>query len=221
MIALKLTERVLDSKDWITLLFSLCFIIIGITKNAYSNRFAEYLNLFSSDKYVRVYKDSSNLKSWFTIILFTIQVASFSLFIHYLLYYFLNYSKTDWIIYIRIVTGLTFFILSKFLIEKIIAVLFDIEDFVEQYNLFKISYRTYVALLLLPVLLLFYYNLPPLPVFVYSIITILLLANLLIYINGITIFQKLITAHLFYFILYLCTLEIAPYYFAYYFFTKY
>lgn len=220
MVPLILKERILENKDWITILFLFSFTIIGIAKNAYANRFAEFMNLMVSDKYVRVYKDNSNLKSWFTIVLFIIQIISLSFFIQYLLYYYLDYSKTDWRTFIQIFILLSFFVLSKFLIEKIVAVLFDIEEFIEQFNLLKISYRTFVALLLLPIMVLLYFNKDLLEVFVFVIIVILIISNLLIYINGIKIFQKLIFANLFYFILYLCTLEIAPYYFAYYFFIR-
>ena len=40
------------------------------------------------------------------------------------------------------------------------------------------------------------------------------------YLNSLKIYQKFIIGKLFYFILYLCTLEIAPYYFVYYWLTK-
>lgn len=220
MISLVLKERVLQNKDWITFLFMLCFIVIGIARNTYYSRFSDYIKLFISDKYVKVYKDNSNLKNWFTIVLFVLQTLSLSLFIHYLFYYFLNYPKNDYLFFIRIVTGLSFFILAKFLIEKIIATIFDIEDFIEQFNLLKISYRSYLALLLLPMSLILYYSIDPIPLIIYIIIAILLISNLIIYLNGIKLFEKSIIGNLFYFILYLCTLEIAPYYFAYYFFTR-
>jgi hypothetical protein len=220
MVSLELKQRVLQNNDWITILFVLCFIIIGMTRNAYSNRFNDYIRLLVSNKYTVIYRDNSNLKSWFTVILFAIQVISYSLFIQYLLYYFFDYQKNDYLLFIRIVNGLIFYILAKFIIEKIIATIFNIEDFIEQYNLLKISYRTYVSLMLLPVLLLLFYNKQPIIEIVFIIIGVLLVSNLVIYGNGLKVFQKLIIGNLFYFILYLCTLEIAPYYFVYCFFTK-
>lgn len=220
MILLVLKERVLQNNDWITLLFMLCFVIICITRNSYANRFNDYLNLLFSDRYVTIYKDSSNLKSWFTIVLFIVQIISYTLFIHYLLFYFFNFPKSDYLFFIRLATGLTFFILAKFLIEKIIATIFDAEEFMEQFNLLKISYRAYMSLLLLPVSLILYYNSSPISPIIYSLLGILLFSHLIIYLNGLRALQKSIYNYLFYFILYLCTLEIAPYYFVYYIFTK-
>lgn len=219
MISLILKERIVDTKDWIAILFLLCFIFIAIAKNTFTNRFIDYCNLLFSDKYLRIYKDSNNIKSWFTIVLFVIQLISFSLFIHYLVYYFFGNSKSDWITFIQIFTLLTFFILSKFLIEKIIAELFDINDLIDQFNLVKINYRSYLSLIILPLLLIIYYNEDVESIIIYAFLIFVLFSNVLIYLNGIKIFQKIIFDHLFYFILYLCTLEIAPYYFMYYFFN--
>jgi hypothetical protein len=47
-----------------------------------------------------------------------------------------------------------------------------------------------------------------------------LATNLLTYLVSLKNYQNLFLGKLFYFILYLCALEIAPYYFMYYWFTK-
>ena len=220
MIETILHTRILDSKDWATVLFVLSFAIIAVTKSVFENRFADFANLIYSNKYIKVYKDSTNLKSTFTLSLFLVQVISLAFFIQITLSYFGHASKTDWLLYIQIVTLLVFFILSKYLIEKIIATSFNIEEFMEQFNLQKVTYRTYIGLFILPFnIILFYYdsiskNIPLL------IIAIILIINMLTYLISIKNYQNLIFSKLFYFILYLCALEIAPYYFMYYWFIK-
>ena len=220
MIETILHPRIIDSKDWATVLFVLSFALIAVTKSVFENRFADFANLIYSNKYIKVYKDSANLKSTFTLSLFLVQVISLAFFIQITLSYFGHASKTDWLLYIQIVTLLVFFILSKYLIEKIIATSFNIEEFMEQFNLQKVTYRTYIGLFILPFnIILFYYdsiskNIPLL------IIAIILIINILTYLISIKNYQNLIFSKLFYFILYLCALEIAPYYFMYYWFTK-
>lgn len=220
MIETILQPRILESRDWATVLFVLSFAIIAVTKSVFENRFADFANLIYSNKYIKVYKDSSNLKSTFTVSLFLVQVISLAFFVQITLSYFGYASKTDWLLYIQIVTLLVFFILSKYLIEKIIATSFNIEEFMEQFNLQKVTYRTYIGLFILPFnIILFYYdsfskNIP------LVIIAIILIINALTYFISIKNYQKLIFSKLFYFILYLCALEIAPYYFIYYWFTK-
>jgi hypothetical protein len=115
---------------------------------------------------------------------------------------------------------LAVFILSKFLIEKIIATAFNIEEFTEQFNLQKVTYRTYIGLLLLPIDVILFYNDQPSKSLVFALIAIVLATNLLTYLVSLKNYQNLFLGKLFYFILYLCALEIAPYYFMYYWFTK-
>jgi hypothetical protein len=215
-----LHPRIVENKDWVTLVFIMAFGIIALTKSVYENRFEDFVKLIYSNKYIRVYRDSSHLMGMFSISLFFVQIISFSFFIQLLLSHLGYGSKTDWILFIQIFTFLIYFILSKFLIEKIIATSFDIEELIEQFNLQKVTYRTYIGLLLLPVdIILFYYDsiLENIPLLVFYIILAL---NVLLYLVSIKNYRNEIFGKLFYFILYLCTLEIAPYYFMYYWFTK-
>jgi hypothetical protein len=212
--------RVIENTDWATILFVVSFAVIAITKSAFENRFADFAKLIYSDKYTNVYKDNSNLRSGFTISLFFIQIISLAFFIQLSLSFFGYASKTDWILYIQIITFLFFFVLSKFLIEKIIATAFDIEEFVEQFNLQKVTFRTYIGLFILPInIILFYYDSISRNILIFFI-AIVLIINIFTYLVSIKNYQNIIFGKLFYFILYLCALEIAPYYFMYYCFTK-
>ena len=95
-----------------------------------------------------------------------------------------------------------------------------IKYFTEQFNLQKVNYRAYIGLLLFPVNVVLFYNNDPHPVLVYIILGLMLAGGIFSYIVSLKTYQNLIVGKLFYFILYLCTLEIAPYYFMYYWFTK-
>ncbi|MEY2703065.1 MAG: hypothetical protein RLY43_1703, partial [Bacteroidota bacterium] len=156
----------------------------------------------------------------FTVSMFVIQLISFSFFILLLLSYFGYSELSNYITFIQIITFLFVFILSKFLIEKIIGNTLNAEGFVDQFNLVKVNYRAFFGLLLLPVNIILYYNHTPLQVAFYIILVVFVIYNLITYYFLIKTYQKLILGKLFYFILYLCTLEIAPYYFMYYWITK-
>lgn len=217
---LTLKERLLQFTDWATVLFLGSFVVIAINRVVYYTRFSEFVKIAFSNKYLKVYKDNSNLTNTFTMSFFFVQLISFSFLILLLLHQFENVSKNDFITYIQVFTFLLVFILSKFLIEKIIGVVFEIEDFVEQFNLQKVGYRIYFGVLLLPVVVLLYYNTLTTNFVYLSIVGILLFFNILTYITIIRQYQNLMMRKIFYFILYLCTLEIAPYYFIYYWITK-
>jgi hypothetical protein len=213
-------ERILVNKDWATVLFVLAIAVIAVNKTVFSIRFNEFIKLGYSDKYNKVYKDTNNLLSWFTISMFVIQLISFSFFILLMLSYF-NYTKIDnYITYIQIVTFLFVFILSKFLIEKIIGTAINSESLVDQFNLIKVNYRAFLGFVLLPINIVLYYNSWPIKEVFYIILSVFLIYNVFTYYFLVKTYQKTILSKLFYFILYLCTLEIAPYYFMYYWVTK-
>ena len=220
MIETILQPRIIENKDWATYLFVISFALIAFTKTAYETRFNDFLRILVSEKYIKVYKDNSNLMSGFTIVLFIVQLLSVSFFIQLVLDYFNYVSKTDWVVFLRIFTFFTVFVLAKFLLEKIVATIFNIEEFTEQFNLQKVSYRTFIGILLLPVNLYIFYNDNPSKTLICSIIIVILIINLFTYLVSLKIYQNLLIGKLFYFILYLCALEIAPYYFIYYLITK-
>ena len=220
MIETILQPRILEHRDWATYLFVFSFVLIAITKTAFETRFSEFLKILVTDKYIKVYKDTSHLMSGFTILLFIVQIISFSFFIQLVLNFFGYVSKTDWVIFLRIFTFFGIFVLSKFLIEKIVATIFNIEEFAEQFNLQKVSYRTFIGLILLPINIYLFYNNTPANILIYFTIAVILIINLFSYLVSLKIYQNLLIGKLFYFILYLCALEIAPYYFMYYLITK-
>ena len=220
MLAIQLQERIIESKDWATVLFVLCVGIIAVNKTISSVRFNEFIRLAYSDKYTKIYKDSSNLMSGFTVSMFVLQLFSFSFFTLLVLNQFDKAEKTNGIVYIQIFTFLTVFILSKFLIEKIVATAFKIEEFNEQFNLLKVNYRAYFGFILLPVNIILFYNTFDSELFFWILLVALFVINITTYIVALKLYQNLLMRKIFYFILYLCTLEIAPYYFIYNWFTK-
>lgn len=221
MLAFELHDRIIANKDWATILFVFCVGIIAINKTVSSVQFNEFVRLAFSDKYTKMYRDSSNLMSTFTLSMFVVQLISLSFFILLVLSQFGEIeSKTDFITYIQIFTFLSVFILSKFLIEKIIATAFKMEEFNEQFNLLKVNYRAYFGFILIPINIILFYNSFDSNILFWILIVALFAINMITYLVALKLYQNLLIRKIFYFILYLCTLEIAPYYFIYNWFTK-
>ena len=220
MLTIQLHDRIIESKDWATILFVICIGIIAVNKTVSSIRFSEFVRLAYSDKYTKIYRDSSNLMNGFTLSMFVLQLLSFSFFTLLVLTQFDKAEKNNIIIYVQILTFLTVFILSKYLIEKIIATAFKIEEFTEQFNLLKANYRTYFGFILLPINIILFYNPIDSDLFFWVLLFALFAINIVTYIVALKLYQNLLIRKIFYFILYLCTLEIAPYYFIYNWFTK-
>ncbi|MFN3640707.1 MAG: DUF4271 domain-containing protein, partial [Flavobacterium sp.] len=126
------TERLIHIQDWAVVVFMLTFGIIVVTRTLFEVRFADFTKLFFNDKYLKIYRDSSQLNSIFNILLFFVQLISLT----FLILIFLDYqhllNKYEFTSFIQVFTLFGFFILSKYLIEKIIATSFELEDFIDQ-----------------------------------------------------------------------------------------
>ena len=206
MLAIQLNTRIIENNDWATILFLLCVGIIAVNKTISSVRFNEFIRLAYSDKYTKIYRDSSNIMSGFTVSMFILQLFSFSFFTLLVLHQFEKTEKTNFIVYIQIFTFLTVFILSKFLIDKIIATAFKIEEFSEQFNLLKVNYRAYFGFILLPVNIILFYNSFDSNLFFWILLIALFVINTATYLVALKLYQNLLMRKIFYFILYLCTL---------------
>jgi hypothetical protein len=56
MIELALSERIVGGKDWATILFVLCFVLVAVNRSVFEIRFTEFVKLAYSDKYTKIYK---------------------------------------------------------------------------------------------------------------------------------------------------------------------
>ena len=117
MIACEFQPRIVSPFDWATLIFVVALGLVVIARTAFESRFNDYIRLLVSDKYTKIYRESSHLWSGFNIVLFVVHLISLSFFIQIVLAHYGWGEKTDWLFFVRIFTGLFVFILSKFLID--------------------------------------------------------------------------------------------------------
>ena len=192
-----------------TVLLLLCLVFIMAAKMANPHKFRYFLGLFFLGKYLKVYGKEQGLHySWFHVFLFVVQLISFGMFAAVVAAYFnLNIVLNVLVI----IMSLAVFILSKFLIEKIISILFLIEKFADHYNFHKLSYRNFMGMALLPFNALLIYSPMNKDIMMYTTLTLFISLNIAAIVLTLKSNQKAILKQPLYFILYLCTLEIAPY----------
>ena len=122
-------------------------------------------------------------------------------------------------LFVKILGGVVGFVVAKIIVEKTIGIIFNIENIIHQYVHQKLSYRNLMSVLFLIMLFIVAYVTPINKdiTLVFCLITVVINAIALFYsykTNG-----KLIITNFFYFILYLCALEISPYVILYMVFT--
>ncbi|EDP98413.1 hypothetical protein KAOT1_14387 [Kordia algicida OT-1] len=205
-------ERTVISKDWLTLLFLVTLCLLVVTRFVFRKKFGLFLVFLFSNKYQNLTESKQEaIINGFTTLLFVVQLISFSIFAYVALTFFHPQLVSTPLLFVKIISFMVFFILIKYIIEKIIAVILDIESYINTYNFHKINARNLFGLLLIPInLVLVYYDYENKIVF-FSIFFTFLSYNLIVLFLLLKNYQKLIISKLFYFILYLCALEIAPY----------
>ena len=205
---MRYTNRIIESLDWVTLIMVGCILIIAILKVIYPKRFNDFIRLPVSNNYFLAKGKSEELRHPFSILLFIIQLISISLFINL---FFLEKGKANVLLFLQILFVVFVFIIVKTSIEKIIGAIFSIEKLIDHYIYEKLSYRNFLSLLLIITNLIFYFSIKPDLNTLLILTGILFLVNMLILSYSYKNYRSLIFSNLFYFLLYICALEISPY----------
>jgi hypothetical protein len=214
---LEAVSRTISSNDWVTIVFLLILLLLAFSKKIYSEDFFDFSRIFISNKYFTSHKRTISVLNLFSFILFIGQ----SLIISLGVYYLINFSnliliKTEgYLLFIQIFVAYNILIGVKYLTEKIIGEVFNISTFLDNYVFYKITYKNFLAILVLPILFIFTYGGVNTPIFGYLFLAVWAVANILVLSKYYSKNQKLVFGNWFYFILYLCTLEIAPYFILY------
>ncbi len=209
-------ERHIDSIDWVIITLVICLVVITLAKHFYPRQFQQFITLPISDKYFLVQGKSEAIVHPFNILLFIGQVLSVSLFIYLFFEVFKpQTTNTNEYLFIQICTCYTVFVFVKFCVEKIIGTAFSLDTAINSYLFQKLSYRNLISLLIFILNLFLYFIIEP------TIIILFVFLAIIAVFNGIALFysyktnRNLIISNFFYFILYLCALEISPYFILY------
>ena len=205
---MRYTNRIIESLDWVTLIMVGCILIIAILKVIYPKRFNDFIRLPVSNNYFLAKGKSEELRHPFSILLFVIQLISISLFVNL---FFLEKGKANVLLFLQILFVVFVFIIVKTSIEKMIGAIFSIEKLIDHYIYEKLSYRNFLSLLLIITNLIFYFSVKPDLNILLILTGILFLVNMLILSYSYKKYRSLIFSNLFYFLLYICALEISPY----------
>ncbi len=203
--------REVISNEWFTVLIVVGLIAITMSKQFFPARFNDFIAVLGNSKYLKIYSRDQKFIDGFDSLLFLNLIISLSVF------GFLAYStlvqpiKFEILLFSKIIFGVAALVLIKVLFERLIGSLFDIDKIIDQYLFQKTSYLNFSGFILLPINILLLYAVTPSKSILFVSIGLIILINLVGLITSFKNHQKLILNNLFYFILYLCALEIGPY----------
>ena len=204
-------ERIYEYKDWITMIFLLCFVLLVLARILFPQRFEEFISLLNSGKFISFKGKENKAFHGFNILLLSIQSLAVSIFLFICYNFYFETAIGPVFLFIRIFTAYTCLLLVKAGVEKIIGNIFEMDEKIDYYLFQKWSYRNFISLFLLFASLLLVYTLTPSALILGIIGSSALIANAIALIVIYRRNQNALSVNLFYFILYLCALEIAPY----------
>lgn len=204
--------RYIESHFWITAILVFVALLLVIAKWNKSALFHAFAGLIFNLEFIN--KKFSELRriEIFEVLLFIAGLFGLSAFVYVFLPEVNLNDDFDIFKYFQILFLASIFIISKYLFEKIVGDLFEIENQTSKYLFFKQSVLTWLSLFLLfPLALIFYfqdYNHPQAVIIIAVLAVLIYVFRVLHYLIN---YQNNILAYSFYFILYLCAFEIAPY----------
>jgi hypothetical protein len=203
--------REIPSHSLFTILMVVGFLAIALAKAVAPKRFHDFLLVLGNSKYLKIYSRDQKFLDYHDAFLFVNLIITATIFSLICIEHLATHITINLTLTVKFLFGVTAFILAKVLLERLIASLFEIDAMVDAYLFQKISYKNYIGLILLPINALLTYSITPNKLLLQGIIILILLLNTSGLITTFKGHQNEIKKNLFYFILYLCALEIAPY----------
>ena len=203
--------REVTSYELFTILMVIGLIFIAVAKLISPKRFDDFIIVIGNSKYLKIYLKEQKFFDQFDAFLFINLVISASIFVFIMYDYNLQNLEPSSNVMFKLAVGIGVFILIKVLVERLIASLFEMDKLIDDYLFQKITYKNYIGILLLPINALLLFTFTPTSRIIYAIFILLLIVNAIGASTTFKTHQSLLKRNLFYFILYLCALEIAPY----------
>ena len=203
--------REIISYEWFTVFMVLGLVFITTAKVLFTNRFLDFVGVLGNSKYLKLYTKDQKFIDFFDALLFLNLVISLSVFGYFS---YLTLQPTEIFeldIFLKIVLGITSLALIKVLIERLVGSLFEIDKMIDSYLFQKTSYKNFSGFVLLVINALLLYTINPSKNTILAVIFVMILINFIGFITSFKNHQKVVTNNIFYFILYLCALEIGPY----------
>lgn len=204
-------SRSLPSLDWITLVIFLSLLFLAISKRFFYSRFLNFMILPFNNKYIFMYIKKDRLFNSFQVFFTLFQLFNFALFIYQgsvvLTDANINHSLLT---YLVILGSLLLYSLAKIMVQMGSGYVFNNSRVISELIFKKLSYLNYSGLVMLLANSILVYITQDSKLVVYTAIFLILLINVMGWITLVKNHQKLIANYFFYFILYLCALEIAP-----------
>jgi len=203
--------RNIENNEYLTYLVLGSLFVIMCIKLIYNNQFEDFLGVLTNSKYLLLHNKKDKKRSLFNSLFYIFFAINISVYSYLTLSSLKLLTKSNLANFSIIFIFVNVYFISKYLIEKIIFETLSLNTVFENYNFQKLTSINFISLFLFFANIILLYIVPN-PSAFWTYLGIGLFVSL--YLLSITIIilynQKLFLKYWFYFILYICALEIAP-----------
>ena len=197
--------------NWFTIFSVLSLGLIVAAKYVNALRFNDFLLVISNPKYLKIYSRDQKFIDLFDSFLFINLALSLSVFIYFGYNTYVTPISFELFEFLKLLFAVSTLIIIKTLLERLIGSLFEIDNLIDDYLFQKTAFKNYSGILLLITNLILLYTNTNINVVIVVSFSAVLLVNIIGFFTSFKNYQKLLIPNLFYFLLYLCALEIGPY----------
>ncbi|MCT4630623.1 DUF4271 domain-containing protein [Winogradskyella sp.] len=195
--------------------FTVCTIfgVLALTAAKYLNtiRFSDFISIIGNSKYLNIYSKNQKFIDPFDGLLFINLALSASIFLHFSYSTFIDPLTFELVSFLKLILAVSAIVIIKTLLERLIGSLFEIDSIIDSYLFQKITFLNYSGLVLIITNPLILYTKIDTKIIIIIAFILICLINCIGFITSFKNHQKAINPNFFYFLLYLCALEIAPY----------
>ncbi|MBT8243999.1 MAG: DUF4271 domain-containing protein [Winogradskyella sp.] len=199
------------TQDLFTGLILVCLLLLVATRQLFTTRFNDFLSVTYNIKYLKLYARERKEFDFFNILLFANFIISAGIFSFLILKNLITQTFEVYSVLPSIVLVFIIILILKSFLERVVGYYFEFLDLVKIYLLHKNSFKYISGLILVLINILLLFSDLDKKLTIYVSLSLLFLINLSGFIRFLKPYQKEVIHNFFYFLLYLCALEIGPY----------
>ncbi|WP_417859885.1 DUF4271 domain-containing protein [Winogradskyella sediminis] len=197
--------------EWFTIFTIVGLFSVVIAKYLNTLRFKDFLYVIGNSKYLKLYVKDQKFIDQFDSFLFINLSLSLSTFLFFAYNTFVNTIDFELISFLKLLFAVSTILIIKTLLERLIGSLFEMDSLIDDYLFQKTTFKNFSGIIFLIANLFLLYTDVSMDIVIISAVVIVCLINAIGFLTSFKTHQKLINPNFFYFLLYLCALEIGPY----------
>lgn len=197
--------------EWFTIFTIIGLFTIVVAKYINTLRFNDFIYVIGNSKYLKIYAKDQKFIDQFDSFLFVNLSLSLSIFIYFAYSTFVSPIDFELISFLKLLFAVSTIIIIKTLLERLIGSLFEMDSLIDHYLFQKVTFKNLSGIVFLIANLFLLYTNIRFDIIIISGLSLVILINFSGFLSSFIFYQKIINPNFFYFLLYLCALEIGPY----------